>query len=195
MKAVILTGGKSRRMGQDKAQILLCGVRLIDHVHARLAPQCAEVLISGQTDYGLGLRVINDLPDGPKGPAGGLYAVCLAIGAEAGAAKKGGEDGFFTVPVDAPEFPLDLCEKLYGPSSAIASAPNGTHQAFAWWTLSDLRAAFHALDFETSISLKQVATLCGARNIFWPDESLFLNLNTPEDVDRFDRTRSEKFSE
>ncbi|MGJ8563570.1 MAG: molybdenum cofactor guanylyltransferase [Alphaproteobacteria bacterium] len=184
MKAVILTGGKSRRMGQDKAELSLGGIRLVDHVHARLVPQSAEILISGQTGYGLGLRVINDRADGPKGPAGGLYAVYQALEAEASV-----DDGFFTVPVDAPQFPLDLCEKLYGPSSAIALAPDGTHQAFAWWALSDLRTAFQALDFETSISLKRVATLCSARAVFWPDESLFLNLNTPEDVGRFDKTR------
>lgn len=173
---IILAGGQSRRMGQDKAVLRLGGTRLIDHVLERVFGQCETVMISGRQDYGTGLRIIPDLDKGPKGPAAGLFAACQA--------KLPGE-GFFTVPVDAPRVPLHLCERLFGPGSAIAAAPDGTHQAFAWWVKADLMAAFEALGKDDSVSLKHLAKLCGARTVIWPNASGFINLNTPQDVEAF----------
>lgn len=71
--AVIQAGGKSARMGTDKAQVVLHGRRLIDHVFVRLQQlEPAEILVIGSHDYGLnGVAVYPDVLSG-SGPLGGI---------------------------------------------------------------------------------------------------------------------------
>ena len=56
----ILGGGRSSRFGSDKAEALWRGVRLIDHVHARLATVAAEIVVCGW--QGAGFRAVADRP-------------------------------------------------------------------------------------------------------------------------------------
>ena len=44
--AVILTGGESKRMGVDKASVVLSGKSLLEHVLAQLEPLFSDMLIS-----------------------------------------------------------------------------------------------------------------------------------------------------
>jgi len=44
--AVILTGGESKRMGADKASVVLSGKSLLEHVLAQLEPLFSDMLIS-----------------------------------------------------------------------------------------------------------------------------------------------------
>jgi len=44
--AVILTGGESKRMGSDKASVVLAGKSLLEHVIAQLEPLFSDILIS-----------------------------------------------------------------------------------------------------------------------------------------------------
>jgi len=43
---VVLTGGESKRMGADKAGVMLAGKTLLEHVLARVEPLFSEILIS-----------------------------------------------------------------------------------------------------------------------------------------------------
>ncbi len=74
---VVLAGGRSSRLGQDKALIPLPDGRpLIAHVVARLAPLVAEVVVVATDGERLGplpARIVPDVfPDG--GALGGIYA-------------------------------------------------------------------------------------------------------------------------
>lgn len=178
MKCVILTGGESKRMGRDKALITINGKRMIDHVYDLLKTQVNDLAISGNENYNLKLPVITDASQGPQGPVAALYAAWLL-------SKSVSSPGFFTVPVDAPNFPDNLCERLYGLRSAIAVTPTRTHQAFGWWLYNDLTDLFERDDLETSLSLKRVAEICNARHVEWSDETLFYNINTPNDLNRY----------
>jgi len=176
-RVVILAGGQGQRMGGlDKGAIDLNGERMIDCIYRRLGPQCDQVLLSGHTDYGLGCESISDLKVGPKGPAAGLYASWTIF-------KATEAQGFFTVPVDGPNLPQDLIARLYCvDSSAIARDDNGLHPAFAWWRLADLGKVWAALDLDTSISLKYLARMTGAKCVNWAGKAMFRNINTPEDL-------------
>ena len=70
---VVLAGGKSSRMGQDKALIELDGRKLLDRALDLLDPHVAELLVIGDPDkYGfVGPFVIGDEWPG-KGPLGGI---------------------------------------------------------------------------------------------------------------------------
>ena len=46
VSAIVLAGGKSSRMGQDKVWMMLDGQPLIERVVRRLLPVAAEVLVS-----------------------------------------------------------------------------------------------------------------------------------------------------
>ena len=73
VSAAIMAGGKSRRMGQDKAWIELDGEPLIARVAGVLAQVADEVIVvANDPKYGsLGLRVVRDrYPDG--GALGGI---------------------------------------------------------------------------------------------------------------------------
>jgi len=72
---IILSGGSSRRMGQDKGRILLYGRPLIAHVCRTLESVCSQIMIVAQThqDFSfLGHPVVHDNIPG-YGSLMGLY--------------------------------------------------------------------------------------------------------------------------
>jgi len=74
MKAVILAGGKSSRMGQDKASMVLGEKYVIQHVIDNLSSVFEEVFISGNhTDYPNSKGIITDITI-QKGPMGGIHS-------------------------------------------------------------------------------------------------------------------------
>lgn len=85
MTAVVLAGGRGRRMGADKAGLDVLGRTLLEHVLAQLAPRFDEVLVvvspggARQAEALVGnrlrpsLRVVEDEAPG-LGPLGGILA-------------------------------------------------------------------------------------------------------------------------
>lgn len=78
---VVLAGGQSRRMGQNKALMPLGGERLVDRVVRILREVCAELLMvtnSPEAYTDTGLRMVGDVwPD--KGSLGGIYSALYHI--------------------------------------------------------------------------------------------------------------------
>ncbi|MDB4566817.1 molybdenum cofactor guanylyltransferase, partial [Akkermansiaceae bacterium] len=84
MKALILTGGKSSRMGQDKAALKIGGVTQLDRILELVRPLTDDIYLSvahlseGISTFNaerskLNVRLLPDLEPGP-GPLGGLQA-------------------------------------------------------------------------------------------------------------------------
>jgi molybdenum cofactor guanylyltransferase len=92
---VVLCGGRSIRMGRDKATLLHpSGVTFIQHAINRLQSLCPLVVISGRTTADCNLTIIDD-PIANRGPATGIAAAlsyCLALR----------YDGILVTPVDTP---------------------------------------------------------------------------------------------
>ena len=75
-RGVVLAGGLSSRMGQDKAVVMLGGKPLVHHVIERLAPQTAGLSVNSNMDAGLDLApaiaVFGDTVPGHVGPMAGV---------------------------------------------------------------------------------------------------------------------------
>lgn len=107
ISAVILAGGKARRMGgQDKGLQILGKQSLIQHVIHRLQPQVHDISINAnrsQTEYEkFGFPIFSDeLPDF-QGPLSGMLT-----------ALEKTKSGFILfTPCDTPFFPTNLLDKL-----------------------------------------------------------------------------------
>ena len=75
LSGIILSGGQSRRMGQDKAFLELGGRRLLDHVAEALGQVCDDLVVVAndvERYRGPGWRVAPDAFPG-AGSLGGLY--------------------------------------------------------------------------------------------------------------------------
>lgn len=84
VSAVILAGGKSRRMGRDKSFLEFDGKPLISRVIEQAGKVCAEtIIVANEVELyrQFGLRVVSDVFPG-KGALGGLYSGLLAAQAE-----------------------------------------------------------------------------------------------------------------
>lgn len=101
---VVLAGGKSSRMGSDKAALPYRGVPFVERARraildaiAETSDAMGEVLISGKDQFG------NGVPDRvtAKGPVGGIYSVYRHLREVAG--RSPSPDTFLLVlPVDMP---------------------------------------------------------------------------------------------
>lgn len=189
----ILAGGQSRRMGEDKARLVLDGAPLLDLAIARLKPQVSALVVN-RHDLKVpvdthGLPVVTDAVGDHQGPLAGLLA----------ALDWAGHHGFTsvaTVAVDTPFFPRDLVTKLAGAAQgldmAVASSGGRLHPVFGLWKVTLAPAL---LDFMQGSrrSVHDWALSHGAGIAEWTTLPYdpFFNINTPDDIDMALRLRSE----
>ena len=76
---VVLAGGKSRRMGADKAGALLGDRTLLDWIVNALSQVVPEVVVVGR-ERAEGVRSIPDIESGGHGPAAGIATGLLEAG-------------------------------------------------------------------------------------------------------------------
>ena len=180
--ALILAGGKSRRMGgKDKGLLPFGDGLLVEQVLARILPQVGAVLISANRHreiYArLGHPVIADPLDGFQGPLAGLLA----------GLENMQTDYLLTVPCDAPFIVDDLAARLTRGLNAanadIAVAHDGdrlqsVHALLHRRVLADLRLALQ--QGERKIGRWYTRNLWVAVD-FSDVPQQFSNINTPED--------------
>ena len=185
MAGLVLAGGQSSRMGQDKALLALAGRPLITHVLERLAPQVGCVAVSWNGEAAalahLGLPLLPDAtPDRPGPLAGVLAGLDWAAGV--------GADWLATVPVDTPFVPRDLVARLVaaavpGGGPVLAASGSGLHPTTAIWPVrlrEDLRRALvQGQRRVAGWALDQGAVTVEFASV---GADPFVNLNTPEDL-------------
>jgi molybdopterin-guanine dinucleotide biosynthesis protein A len=181
---VVLAGGRSTRMGVDKALAPLAGRPLIAHVAARLAPQVDALFVNANGDAArfaaLHCIVVADAASTPRG--GPLAGVAAALDY----AHARGFDWLATAPCDAPLLPLDLIARLAAAAAerrapiAVAATAAGLEPMFALWSTAlagEVAAALAAGDGGP----RALMTRFGAAEARFDDADAFANLNTPED--------------
>lgn len=186
---VILAGGRSSRMGTDKAQLSLGGDTILGHVLRRLTPQVRSVALNASADFPnpLGLRLVPDTLPGQLGPLTGILAAMQSQ-------KDAAASHVLTVPCDSPFLPLDLAARLQREVTgaeviAVAASDNRTHPVFALWPVAladDLEAwlrnpdnrrinAFLRRHRVETVEFPLLQTQSGSLDPF-------LNINTPDDL-------------
>jgi len=182
--AVIIAGGRSTRMGREKALAEVAGVPIIQWIIARLTPQVSMVAINTNTDsLGLlGLPLLPDITDRFGTPLAGLHAA-LDWG------RRTGHDRVLTVPSDSPFIPRDLAHRLGDGGPAFAVSGGQSHVLTGVWptALADMLA-------ETPVRrVRDWAEQCRARPVAWSIEPYdpFFNVNTPAELAEAERIAAE----
>lgn len=100
--AVILAGGKSSRMGKNKAELELDGMTFAEYQVKKLCEMgFRDIMLSGYDKPVSGARNVPDIYPG-KGPLGGIYA----------GLKAAENESCFVVSVDTPLCPRDTVMAL-----------------------------------------------------------------------------------
>ena len=190
--AVIVAGGRSSRMGRDKAFELVRGRSIIDRVIAVLEGQVSDIVVNANTGgnaFGIvGLPVIGDLRTDIRSPLAGLHAALVHADAQ-------GCEAVVTVPCDAPFLPSDLVARLGAANqpAAVAASAGRQHWLTGRWSTALLRDLTAAMDMQRAPRLQDWARMCDARVVDWPAEPYdpFFNVNTPEELAEAERIAAE----
>lgn len=192
---VILAGGLSSRMGQDKTRIRLGGAALIDRAARRLRPQVSSVAVNANGpmlfERGEEFPVFADLDAARAGPLGGVLAALDHVRRNHPEASH-----VATVPTDSPFFPTDLVSRLgkvidTPDRIAVARSASGLHPVFALWpvALADDLGAW--LAGGGALRVRSYLERHEAREITFPlietsrgEFDPFFNINTPDDLDQ-----------
>ncbi|CAB1368242.1 molybdenum cofactor guanylyltransferase MobA [Denitratisoma oestradiolicum] len=180
---LVLAGGMGRRMGgADKGLLLRNGRPLAAIVLQGLAPQVGPLLISANRHpeqyAALGAPVLADRMPDYAGPLAGIQAGLHACTTSF----------LMAVPCDVPDFPPDLVARLLAaleepgaPTVAVAATTQRVHAT----TLLLRREVLPSLERYLNEGGRKVQgwlTQENARQVLFPDEAAFANLNRPEDL-------------
>ena len=186
----VLAGGRSTRMGRDKALLEIDGEMLIRRGLRQLGEVCSEVAIAGGSPelarYG---RLVEDRNPG-MGPLSGIVA----------ALESTSSTWNLFCPVDAPFVPGSAWQMLLeqaanGSADAVLARVCGQVQPLCGLyhrqTAAGLRAQLEAK------LLKVTSAIEATGRVLWVDfdapeeQAWFRNLNTPEDYDRIAHPKSQ----
>jgi molybdenum cofactor guanylyltransferase len=187
LEGAILAGGASRRMGRDKALLLLDGSSMLERVFESMAPLTPRIRIMGRS-LGLETRqgLIPAVPDRRPGlgPLSGIHTALLTASAE----------WVLVVACDLPFVTTRFLRALVAARSpqveAVAPRPaSGTVPVCALYRTSCVPALEERLrigrlgarDFVDSLSARFFDEAEISR--IDPDGRCLLNVNTPEDYE------------
>ncbi|WP_137166010.1 molybdenum cofactor guanylyltransferase [Salinimonas lutimaris] len=171
LSGLVLAGGRSRRMGQDKALMPYHGHSLMEHAASLLKQAgCRQVLISrNQPGY------LNDiLPD--NGPLGGVHAALNALNTG---------DELLVVPVDMPKLSVIFLQSLVNSGREQNQAVTVRHRHLPFYlpVTTHTHTMLHQL--LTERQERKVVRFLDALNALeftgHTDDSIWLNVNTPDD--------------
>ncbi|WP_232375452.1 molybdenum cofactor guanylyltransferase [Mycolicibacterium baixiangningiae] len=181
LAAVVLAGGASRRMGRDKATVVVDGSTLVERVVATVSERSSPVFViaaPGQPLPELSAQVLRDEVRG-VGPL-------LATGRGLRAAAQAGHRWAFVCAVDLPHLTMDFVDDL-----AVPAARLGVDVVLPW----DGRDHYLAAIYRTSLadhistlvaagerSMRALVDTVDTQRIVMPEQRALTNANTPDDL-------------
>lgn len=189
--AVILAGGQGLRFGGNKPFQPFTSSTLIEQVIDRLKPQVERLAINtGAPDHpltqrlsDLGLPVLTDDTCAGRGPLSGvLTAMRWAV--------SNGEAQIITAPCDMPFLPDDYVARLQSVAPEVAGyfCTTREHPLCAIWPVlhfSELERALTGSD--RGVPVRRFLDQIGAVKLNGADEPCFLNINSAEDIEGYNR--------
>ncbi len=187
---LILAGGRGSRMGNiDKGLQDFRGTPMVSHVLNRLSPQVSQVLINAnqnQATYeSFGVPVWPDALSGFAGPLAGMQAGLLHCTTPY----------LVTAPCDSPFLPTDLVARLsmalQNNDTELAVAVTGENNAqqihpvfclFKATLLPPLTAYLQSGGRKVDAWFGALKTV----EVFFSDERAFRNINTLDDLEKFE---------
>lgn len=186
----VLAGGKSTRMGSDKALLKVGGVTLIERSVTLLTEMFPSVVISSDRGAEFEFLGIPVLPDIRKdcGPLGGIHAVLTQTHA----------DSLFVLACDMPFVSSDLIHYIIDMhadrDATIPSLGGGVHPLCGVYSRTGLPMIEKFLDvgeYKLRHVLEKLnsAIIPLSRNLPFYSSHLFDNINCPDDLLRAQRAR------
>ncbi len=178
-EAVIFAGGKSSRMGQDKALLPFGGYStLAEYQYRRLLPLFDRVSLSAKGDkFPFDAPRIYDQDSDTSSPMVALASVL----------EQAQHEVVFVLSVDMPFVDTPLIERLYSAHAdhpdariVLAASPQGTEPLCALYRrdlLPQITALLERGEHRMRALLKETATM----KVPCDREKVFTNLNTPEE--------------
>ena len=178
----VLAGGRSSRMGQDKARLPWKGSTRIESVAREVFLGAGNVTLIGSRSFSgerygnLGFPIIYDEVEG-RGPLGGLHAALSGTTAEWN----------LLVACDMPALTHPLLQELLaaaevsGADALVPSTPAGLEPLCAVYHVRLLPLVQSALDSKL-LKMHDFISTIQARLWPAPDSAAFRNLNTPEQL-------------
>ncbi len=183
VEAVILAGGRARRMGgEDKGLVELKGQPMIRYAIDRLQPQTADLMINAnrnqQAYEAFGFPVFCDEQEGFHGPLSGMVS----------ALKRTKAGYLLTAPCDCPLLPTDLASRMVaelesqGADMAVAS-DGERHQPVVLLLKPELLDSMQAFLDAGDRKIDLWYTQHKVAVVSFADQPMaFVNVNTPEQI-------------
>ena len=174
---VIFAGGKSSRMGRDKALLTFGNYNtLSQYQHVRLSKLFNNIYISSKEHkFDFNINVILDKYSDAS-PLIGIISILETLDT----------DKVFILSVDAPFVAQDVIEKLmHYPKNfdvLIAKSPSGIQPLCGIYHRSILKVAKENLK-ENNHKLKYLLSKVDTHSILFEDDTLFMNLNHPHEYE------------
>ena len=179
--AIVLAGGRSRRMGTDKSMLPMGGRPMIEYICQQLRGTFATVLISANDTEKFAFLGLDVIPDAVPGQ-GPLMAVASALNAS-------DRELNLIVSCDVPEIKLAVVRRMLaeanGVDVVIPVTSDGKQQPlFAIYRRSARRYIEEALA-SGARRLSDIYDLCKVRFMEFDDVGWFANLNTMPEYEQF----------
>ena len=208
MTAIVLAGGRSRRMKADKAALDVGGMTLLEHVLGQIAPFFDEVLVSVSPGQKPGFpaggaksrrpgsvtrsgrspsapRFIEDETPG-LGPLGGLMS----------GLKEAQNDACMVIACDIPDIDLPLLRTLAsatcGSEITVPVGPSGLHEPLFAIYRKSVIPRITALLGSGERSILPLFGCCRTVIVQFEDAGRIRNLNTRADYEAYLRSRPKR---
>jgi len=165
----IFAGGAARRFGSDKAEALIGGRPMIEHVAERLAGQCDAIVLVGRQRAGM--ETAADAPVPGLGPLGALAGALLH-------AQAAGHELLLTSGCDLPDLPRDLVHRLAPAPAVIRGQP-----LLGLWEAARAPALVAWLEQGGDRAMRSWIAQIGARTVALDTPPS--NINTQDDLAAF----------
>ena len=174
---IILAGGQSSRMGQDKSSLLYRNKELIQWSVDVLKPLCSQLLISSNDsnlNY-LGFPIVSDEVKG-IGPIGGLYS----------SLKKSNTRLNLIIACDTPNLSVNIYKTLLNTAkdgfSAVAIDDNGNSEPLIACYQKDVSEVIGKMIIDKKYKMQELLNSIKVNKIAFSDSSFSKNINRPEDL-------------